>query len=595
MNRKTIISKTILFICIVGFITIFMSIFSKDNTLVGVTVVTATLMFLQRDLTHNLGRFFLVFLVINISQGMLAYISQVNIWIGIPATFVAMFITGFMFTYNVKAPMYIAFGLQYLFMLYYPVTIDRLPLRVLSLAVGAVIIILAQLIFNRNKLKKVSKATLPRITKGLSEKIDLIIKKKYKHQHDMDIILYIKELRKAILDSREAYFHTTLEGKINLNISIALERINILVDRINSGIINKPLNITLKDRQLLTSVMEIVSQLDICIEDKEVTHQEIEKINAFISTYAIPDKGDGDDKLNAISKNHLEQILEIMDFIRHNLEEVINLSGEEYRKIIRKTDIPKVFRAGYVMRKNFHLKSVKLSYALRSAVVVTLGYFIVKYFNLPEGRWLVFTLFALIQPYMQDTEIKTWHRIKGTLVGVIVFIILFSLVKDFTLRSVIVLLVGYINSFLDKSGYDKQMIFITISALGVAAITGDIGALATERIVYVLIGVLIALIANRLILPYRVEDALSDLLHIYSEILDRIKMEISLAHEGKGNIQNMRNLIMQTSLLEDKIFIIIDTENERSQEKIKDYIVKNRILVNDLYDEYLAAHSAVKV
>ncbi|EPY2301235.1 MULTISPECIES: hypothetical protein [Clostridium] len=51
MNKKLLVSKTALFVFIILFIVAFQKIFGIENTLIGVTVITAALMLLERDFT----------------------------------------------------------------------------------------------------------------------------------------------------------------------------------------------------------------------------------------------------------------------------------------------------------------------------------------------------------------------------------------------------------------------------------------------------------------------------------------------------------------------------------------------------------------
>ena len=51
MNKKLVISKSVTFIFVVVYVVLFKLIFGDENSLVGVTTITAALMFLGKDLT----------------------------------------------------------------------------------------------------------------------------------------------------------------------------------------------------------------------------------------------------------------------------------------------------------------------------------------------------------------------------------------------------------------------------------------------------------------------------------------------------------------------------------------------------------------
>ncbi|MEF9952857.1 MAG: FUSC family protein [Clostridium sp.] len=586
MKLKEVYSKTKMFVVIIAFIIIFKSVFGDENTLIGVTIVTALLMLLQRDLTANLFKFFIVFSLINVGQGILAYMTNWNPYIGIPATFISMFVTGYLFTYNLKSPLFVGFGLQYLFMLYVPVSYDDLPTRLLSLFVGAIIIVASQLIFNRNRLTKSSMGILPGIVSSLGDKIDSIIEGKYNLHDDASVVALIRALRKEVNESRESYFHTTIEGKINLNLTIGLERGAILLDRICFNNNGERIEITEFTKELLIRLKECISLITVNINNKPNIENCVNKIQEFINDYSI--------KINDLEegefKNNLNEILENMDFIHHNLKEILEVDYSKYKGYVRKTSIPENFKTSYVLRNNFKLKSVKLSYALRSAIVITISVFMVNYFNIVDGKWIVFTVFAIIQPYEHQGTNKSKKRLFGTIIGIAVFIVCFSIIKDNTIRSMVIMLSGYISTYQNK--YEREMICITFSALGVAALAGGVSTIiALHRGLYVILGIGIGILSNKIILPYRIEDGNRDLVNIYNQIINLAKEEIDNAANGRGNIQNMRNLIMYTSFIEERLSINMSDLDNNERDNITKELRSNRILINDLYDEYLGVYS----
>ena len=154
MNKKTIVSKTVLFIFIILFITTFIKMFGEENTLIAVTTVTGALMFLENDLTLNAVRNTFILIGFNIFLGVMAYLATSNMYLGVLVNFAVMFIIGFTLCHNLKSPTYLPFSLQYIFMLSSPVSLDKLPNRVSSLIFGALVIMGAQLIINRDKVSK---------------------------------------------------------------------------------------------------------------------------------------------------------------------------------------------------------------------------------------------------------------------------------------------------------------------------------------------------------------------------------------------------------------------------------------------------------
>ena len=172
--KQLIISKTLIFIFVLLFVSGFESIFGERNVLIGVTTVVALLMYLERDLTVSPWKSLLLILTVNVSQGILGQIALINPWIGLPVNFIAMFMVGYLFTSNIKGPIQIAVGLQYLFILTNPVSLEEFLMRLVALVVGALIIMTVQWVFNRRKLSKKGNQYFLQVCSHLQSKINHI-------------------------------------------------------------------------------------------------------------------------------------------------------------------------------------------------------------------------------------------------------------------------------------------------------------------------------------------------------------------------------------------------------------------------------------
>lgn len=87
----------------------------------------------------------------------------------------------------------------------------------------------------------------------------------------------------------------------------------------------------------------------------------------------------------------------------------------------------------------------------------------------------------------------------GTLVGAAIFFVVYSIVKDDSVRMALLLPVGYAMTYITK--YTYSVICITLFALGSISVGANIPFIAIQRLIFVLIGCVIAIIADRLIFP----------------------------------------------------------------------------------------------
>ena len=121
---------------------------------------------------------------------------------------------------------------------------------------------------------------------------------------------------------------------------------------------------------------------------------------------------------------------------------------------------------------------------------------------------MVYTIFSLKELYSENCKIKAVKRIQGTIIGALIVVIAFMFIKSPALRGIIILIAGYLNSF--AVDYRDMIVLTTISAIAPIAITNGSVEVALERLMYVAIGTILALLANRFILRKTKADTISE-------------------------------------------------------------------------------------
>lgn len=568
MIKKIIITNTIIFMVVMFFVITFKSIFGNENTLIGVTTITATLMFLERDFTGAPLKNILKFIGVNLLIGLGASLIVVsNIWLGLIINFIVVFIFSYIFTYNLRQPLYVPFGLQYIFLLATPVSIDRLWIRLLALISGALIIMLVQLLVNRNKLDTHGNKILIGICESIENKIDYIKDKSDNYDSISSISSSIDEFRTIIYDKRELDYYLTKEAKIKLNMSVALEGINTVLYSVN----NKFINLTILDT--LEALLKVAKEV-ISINPKK---DKIIQLNSYDMKELLDycQEQEINDLLNL-------QLLEEMIYLDDTLKELTKLDREQYKainKIGKEVDVSSDKNINYLFKIT---DSPKYCYAIRMAITMTIGLFLIEYFKLSEGRWILFTILSLTTPLYETSKHKIRYRIEATLIGAIIITILFSIFKSEDSRLLIVMLSGYLQGYVNE--YKHKTIFVTISAIGSAAIVGNIQALTIGRIIMVVIGALVAIIANKYLFPYNLDKSNYQLRRIYDVSIKKMFKELCNLVEGKNNPEVIKNLFVTTSIIESKARI-----NEQI-DKDKNYISivnERRCLVSNIYELYM--------
>ena len=378
INKELVKSKTIIFLSIIIFIVIFKSIFGDENTLVGVTTITAALMLLDRDLTLSPVKNLLRLLSINLLIGIGASLASSNIYLGILLNFTILFFISYLFSSNLRSPIYLPFSLQYLFILSTPVAADKLPVRLLSLAVGAIVIMLAQIIVNENKLNKSGNKLLHNVCDLIADKIHDIENindiETNKMIHDS-----IDKFRIMVYDKIEHNYYLTYEGRLKLNLSISLESINASLDKGSIDLIDKDILKTLE--RLIIDVKSVI--------DNESCHSSkyIEDLLKVCENKNI------NDLLNL-------QILNSMLLLSDTLENLMKLDVKHFNMVNISSKFINIFEDSSIKSFLLDRKSLKFCYGIRIGITISIGAFIVDYFNLSEGRWILFTILYSYYSYI---------------------------------------------------------------------------------------------------------------------------------------------------------------------------------------------------
>ena len=561
MNKNKIIGNTLIFIIILIYIGIFTSIFGGVNSIVGITVITAVLMLLQRDLTADPVKNLVTLLVVNVMTGVFSYISAGNLWIGIPLNLIALFTIGYLFSSNIRNLVVIPFGLQYLFMLFEPVHGVDFEKRIFALIFGAFFVMAMQFIANKRKIEKTFNESIINIIDSLIETISLPeyflepspyvmdrLVDTLKEDKDIGsaVLKSIDNLKKIIYDKRKKGFYLNRGIKEVVDIIWILERISLNLDK-DCIYNNEEFNKYLKS---------YLSEVKFSIKNK--------KYNINYKQF-----------YGTLDENMLE-IKKTIDDLVININQLIKI--ENIKKQDFHIKIPKYFSKLEIAKRDFKIDSLRVSYALRLAILGAFTIFLTEFFNLNEGRWMVYTIFALVHPYKEITMAKSKDRIEGTIIGVVLVVVVFMMFKNIQVRMISILLMGYLNPYAKR--YKNMVICITFSAIASLAITENITIiLGVERLIFVAIGMIITLLGSKYIVPYNIENTNKYIIENYNKLRFQLKKDINTSQPEDG----VKLLYVLPAFFEEKLVTL--NKGEKLDE-LKEFTREQRYIINNLYEKY---------
>ena len=341
-----------------AFVLTFKAIFGDDNTLIGVTTITATLMLLQRDFTAEPLKNTLKFIRVNLLMGIGTAIAINNMWLAIPINFIVVFTFSYIFTYNLRQPLYFPFGLQYLFLLSTPASSGRLWIRFVALFCGALIIMISQLIVNKNKLVSSGNKLLVNACEAIENKLECI-KWKSKSYHSVhNVHKSVDEFRSIIYDKRESDYYLTEEARIKLNMSVALENINEMLRYENVQYVDNKIIDNLDELvKIAKTTLNFNKKKDKMIRNK---HYDIDKLLDYCQEKNITD-------LLSL------QLVESMIFLDETTMKLNQLENKDYKEVNKVSEKSEIFSKESIKEMLKGKNSPKFCYAMRMAISIALG------------------------------------------------------------------------------------------------------------------------------------------------------------------------------------------------------------------------------
>lgn len=560
MNIKRFKLPLIFAVLSVVLMGLYKTIFGVENTIIGLIISMASYAFLRLDLTSYPIYKSVIFLILNLFLAISAYISAINPFVGLIINFLILFTVSFIYTTEFKNVISYIFLLLYVYMWEYPISLDELPRRLVAMGVGVFIIIGIHILFNRRNFKKNSNNIIIKSIKNIQMEICHIINESYKEKENIYIDSELRKLLVLIEGRNNNKFIGIYKDDIYFNIVLILERIN--------SIINKVGKVNNKSK----SVIDYLNRLN----------HDLENITLFLERKVEYIDEQKDDLSKGFTINNwtekeyafLEECTELIRLLEKNINNLYEYRRKKSRKRIKVKFNLKELLIG---NSSLKMKHLRVAYSLKLAIAVSIIMFIVDLFKIPQGRWIVTSVYVVIQPYEEETLTKAIKRFKGTIIGVILYISIFTFFPHIIPLELLLLILMFLY-FVQKD-YDKKVVCTALMTLSFGLSRSTVGYLAFYRFLFVIIGIVIALGINKLIFPQSIKNSIYDLKERYLELTNKLLYELkSILYEEKYN-ENTIKLLLDCNLIESKLM-----ENKLIAEnlELKDLVYKQSIILNKI-------------
>lgn len=532
MDKKLILislNKAIFTVCM---IVLYKVLFGPENISIGLMVAFSVIAFLKLDFSLYPLYKGTVFLALSFFLLIMSFLAGLNPFLGLIINIFTIFTVSYLYMKESKSMVSYLFLFIYIYMVSINVPVELLPKRFLSLMFGVLIIVVSQLLFNKNKFNEKSSALLLNGLSNIKDGISNLLDNK---EYDALILNNkVRELLNLIDEQNSSFFFSKVLFKHYFNIAISLERLAININKIN------------------------------VIADLNVKYSFLNDLNAEISNL-----------INMISKNNSDAIAFSLkykdDFKRYpvlkecsDLLDILNtnflfLSDYKHKIKITLKDIK-------LKKKNLNINSLDCNFSVKVALAVSIPLFFIELFNIPNGKWIIITIYVLLQPLSDDTIIKTKKRIKGTIIAVSVFILIFRIL-NINIPESLFLFVLMFFYFYAKDYYIK-VIFTSLLALSVNLSNYSLEILSTTRFTFIIVGSIIALLVNKYLLPYTKVHHTNSLKDKYLILSNSLTKELCNLVDGNINEDRLIKLALHSNLIESKLLLLANSLNDSSLKNI---------------------------
>lgn len=562
MNKKVFMANNIIFIISVIFVYMSIVYLGRDNLMVGITGIFLLIAIINKDFSRNPLRAILKISFLTAFIAFMPYLVNLNIYSGLIINFLAVFTIIYVVVYTLNKTIYFPFLFGYTLLLTTNVGGRDLCKRIIALVIIGIVAVIFQIVFSKITFKKNEK------NKMLIEIIETFLK----NINDLKVGNFnfknkekLKELStywsRDILEKRNNSFYLKDNENIKLNLIAAIEKLDRVLEEISQMLENNK------------EYIKFIEDLGVCLENLKLFLQtETRVVNLSLSIKKL----NNDYESIKIKDIKIYEAIEALNIIDGLTSELLEIGKKDYIEI--KFGMKEIKEIKNLLWADFNKNSVRFIFAFRTAILISVSYFVIECLHLELGKWMMFTIASVSQPYNDTVWGRAKGRILGTLVGVIIYLPLSYIVTSVEYRIIIIAIAVYFMISFKKYSYSMSM--LTVLFLGVVTINiPNIFSFAEDRVLFVALGVVIVLLGNRFILPYSLKKETIILIDKYYNCCTEILDKTLLLYKKSGMREEIRNLIIIAKGIENKILL---NNTDIDSDTIREFRNESRRLLNNI-------------
>ncbi|WP_436513520.1 FUSC family protein [Clostridium thermobutyricum] len=490
-----------------------------------------------------------------------SFLASINPYIGIPINFLTIFLIAYFLTVKFNPKIYKPFMMLFVFTSFSPVSFEDYITRIASMLFGIILVMGLTFITSRKTKKNIIIHTIYKPLQIFNEYIKTIIDGNKDYRIYKNFSKTMRTLCYKIYITRYRNFLTTNIGKIQFDIYLSLEKLNIYIDTISK---EKDLS---NDKTLISLHEKINSILDSLNNELDIS-----KITNELDLFA---------KSNINNKN-LPDISEIVECLSYSIKNINTLNLKDLNKPYTSWNRSELEKLFVLIPSDFNLNSIRVRFSLRISISLTIIIFLGHIISIYKFIWVGITIMSVMQPYYEETLTKGKDRAKGNIIGVTIIVLLLHFSKDPYLAFIVLIISLYLTY--GFSEYYKLSIFTSMASISVASLSTGLKEITLSRIAFIIIGLIIVFIFNKFVFPYNAEKGAKTLtakLLKYNLFLFNEYKKLKTPNE-KFNPNRFRDIVILTTLNAEKL---ISRNDMIKSDKINEIVdMNNNLTINMAFD-----------
>lgn len=484
-----------------------------------------------------------------------SYIADLNLVLCVVVNLLLPSFIVYLYTDSFTPRGYFVYVMAFVFLELRSIPFSDLPKRFSALAFGMVVVTVALFI---NSLKQKQKNSYELAQLGLlnlSNQINKLSKKENLRGEIDELNRIIYRLNNLIYSSRNYNYLVDSFGSNNYYFMLVFQKFQYVIKNININYEELNDNDILYLNELSKLIKKVskeineennlylINLLDDFLEEKHITSQKIE--------YDI------------------EYIINILKIV------LSNMTTSNFEDVKENWRIPKKTHKLRGVRYNLKLDRFQLRFALRLSFVLTTTFLISKLSGLNHSYWIPMNAFFMVAPFYEDSTQRVNNRILGTIVGSILIFVLLHIFNTQSAHILIVVLMTICMYSVTPSTWIMTS-YSTCYGLALTTMAMNREEAIILRLIYIFIAAIIAILANKYILPnkssYEFKLNVTKLITIDREMV----LMLREALENKKEVDNtyFKELLIRSNQ------IIVDIKSYKKQNESEETFYNNLVEIN---------------